>query len=81
MVTASDRAVVSFSLSGGEAHDSPEGVALLDKTTRLAEQKYILMDKAYEGDTMRNKAIASGFIPVVLPKSNRKDPWEYDKSK
>ena len=24
-------------------------------------------------------AAAQGFIPVVPPKSNRKDPWEYDK--
>ena len=60
-------------------HDSPEGVALLDKTARLDEQTYILMDKAYEGDIMRNKAIEKGFVPVVPPKSNRKDPWEYDK--
>lgn len=68
-------------MSGGEAHDSPEGVELLDKTERLDEQKYILMDKAYEGDVMRNKAVKRGFIPVVPPKSNRKDPWKYDKSR
>ena len=37
------------------------------------------MDKAYEGDETRQKAVAQGFIPVVPPKSNRKNPWEYDK--
>lgn len=37
------------------------------------------MDRAYEGDKMRGKAIEKGFLPVVPPKSNRKDPWEYDK--
>lgn len=37
------------------------------------------MDRAYEGDETRQKAIESGFIPVVPPKSNRRDPWDYDK--
>lgn len=36
------------------------------------------MDRAYEGDKMRGKAIEKGLIPVVPPKSNRRDPWEYD---
>ena len=81
MVTASDRSVVSFSLSGGEAHDSPEGIALLAQVERREEQIYILMDRAYEGDKMRSAAEEKGFIPVVPPKRNRKDPWEYDKER
>lgn len=28
---------------------------------------------------MRCKAIEKGYIPVVPPKANRKDPWEYNK--
>lgn len=79
MVAATDRSAVSFSLSGGEVHDSPEGIALLEGTQKLPEQKYILMDRAYEGDNMREKALEKGFLPVVPPKSNRKEPWEYDK--
>lgn len=81
MVTASDRSVVGFSLSGGEAHDSPEGIALLAQVERREEQIYILMDRAYEGDKMRSAAEEKGFIPVVPPKRNRKDPWEYDKER
>ena len=81
MVTATDRSAVSFSRSGGEAHDSPEGIALLDRITRIPEQKYILMDRAYEGENMRGKALEKGYSPVVPPKSNRKDPWEYDKER
>jgi transposase len=81
MVTATDRSAVIFSLSGGAAHDSPEGVALLDRITRTPEQKYILMDRAYEGENMREKALEKGFSPVVPPKSNRKDPWKYDKER
>ena len=37
------------------------------------------MDRAYEGENMRSKAMEKGYFPVVPPKSNRKDPWEYDK--
>ena len=81
MVTATDRSAVSFALSGGEAHDSPEGLALLDKIIRVPEQKYILIDKAYEGENIRRKAVEKGYSPVVPPKSNRTDPREYDKER
>ena len=37
------------------------------------------MDKAYEGDACRAKAEACGMRPVVPPKGNRREPWEYDK--
>jgi len=37
------------------------------------------MDRAYEGDETRSLAVALGYIPVVPPKQNRKEPWEYDK--
>ena len=37
------------------------------------------MDKAYEDEETRNIALLQGFIPVVPPKINRKEPWEYDK--
>lgn len=37
------------------------------------------MDKAYEDDAIRKLAVKQGFNPVVPPKSNRKEPWEYDK--
>ena len=37
------------------------------------------MDKAYEGDETRELALDLGFIPVVPLKSNRIEPWEYDK--
>ena len=37
------------------------------------------MDRAYEEDKTRSLAMENGFIPVVPPKKNRKDPWDYDK--
>ena len=36
------------------------------------------MDRAYEGDDTRQLALDLGYVPVVPPKSNRLDPWEYD---
>lgn len=66
-------------MSGGEKHDSPEGIALLEKTAKSEETVYLIMDRAYEGDTMRETAVRLGYTPVVPPKKNRKAPWEYDK--
>ena len=37
------------------------------------------MDRAYEGNETRQLALNLGFIPVVPPKSNRIEPWEYDR--
>ena len=39
----------------------------------------LLMDRAYEGEETRQLALELGFVPVVPPKTNRLDPWEYDK--
>ena len=38
------------------------------------------MDRAYEGDDTRQLALDLGYVPVVPPKSDRLDPWEYDKA-
>ena len=79
MVTASDRSAVSFSLSSGAKHDSPEGMKLLFFTSSGDCEQSILMDRAYEGDNMRVTAKELGYSPVVPPKRNRVDPWEYDR--
>ena len=79
MVTASDRSAVSFSLSGGAKHDSPEGMKLLFFTPTCRIEQSLLMDRAYEGDKMRAVAKKLGYNPVVPPKKNRIDPWEYDR--
>jgi transposase len=78
MVASSDRSAVAFSLTPGNAHDAPEGRALLE-TFERADGVMLLMDRAYEGDSTREKAVEKGFVPVVPPKKNRREPWEYDK--
>ena len=79
MVAASDRDGVIFSLSAGNCGDGPEGHALLRQLGPAYHPVYLLMDRAYEGDETRALAVELGYIPVVPPKSNRKDPWDYDK--
>lgn len=37
------------------------------------------MDKAYEGDKVRETAVLLGYSPVVPPRKSRSDPWNYDK--
>ena len=44
----------------------------------ICKDKPLAMDKAYEGDACRAKVEECGMIPVVPPKSNRKEPWHYD---
>jgi len=79
MVTASDRSAVSFSLSPGNAADAPEGRKLLSFTPANKAHRYLIMDRAYEGDETRAQAVELGLIPVVPPKQNRKKPWKYDR--
>jgi len=79
MVAASDREAVTFSLSTGQAADGPQGRKLISSLGSTEREVYLLMDKAYEGDATRNLATQMGYTPVTPPKSNRKNPWEYDK--
>jgi transposase len=40
----------------------------------------LLMDRAYEGNDTRQLVLELGMVPVVPPKSNRIDPWRYDRT-
>lgn len=72
---------ITFQLSPGQAADDPEGRKLIPTLPEDLCNKNIslLMDKAYEGDEIRGLASSLGLEPVVPPKSNRKEPWDYDK--
>lgn len=78
MVAADARTAITFSLSPGNAGDAPEGRKLLKKL-KSHEAKYVIMDKAYEGDETRQLVLELGFEPVVPSKIDRLNPWEYDK--
>jgi len=80
MVAANARAAIIFSLSPGQASDSVEGRELLAGIGPLPAPLHLIMDKAYQDDETRQLALDFGFIPVVPPKSNRLEPWEYDRA-
>jgi transposase len=79
MVAADARTAITFSLSPGNDHDAPQGRLLLEELGPMPEGLPLLMDRAYEGDETRQLVLDLGMIPVVPPKSNRLDPWEYDR--
>ena len=78
-VAADAQTAVTFSLSAGQAHDAPEGLRLLHRPGCRQGKPSLLMDRAYEGDETRQPALDLGFEPVVPPRGNRIDPWEYDR--
>ena len=80
MVAAEARTALTFALSPGEASDAVEGRALLGGLGPLPAPLYLIMDRAYEDNATRQLALEFGWIPVVPPKSNRLEPWHYDKA-
>jgi transposase len=79
MVAANADTPIVFSLSPGQAGDAPEGRKLLQAEGEIDAPCFLIMDRAYEGDETRTLAIRLGYTPVVPPKRNRLEPWEYDR--
>jgi len=67
--------LAKWCLTGGQAHDVTQAVGLLDGLAAGA----VLGDKAYDAEEVLEKIKASGAKAVIPPKSNRKQPREYDK--
>ena len=79
LVSASERVAVEFILSQGQLHDAPQGRLLMEALGRQKAAVPLVMDGAYEDNRTRYLAQALNFVPVVPPRKNRKQPWEYDK--
>jgi transposase len=72
---------VTFSLSPGQAGDAPEGSTLLKTLENNGwEGTHVIMDKAYEGDETRQLILELEMLPVVAPKINRVNAWEYSRA-
>ena len=80
MVAADARTAITFALSAGQASDAVEGRILLGGIGPLPAPLHLLMDRAYEDNKTIQLALDFGFLPVVPPKSNRLQPWLYDKA-
>ena len=79
MMAANARTAVDFILSAGQLHDAPQGRILMDTVGTQKIVTPLIMDKAYEDAYTRYTAQLLRFDPIVPPRSNRKEPWEYDK--
>jgi len=79
LIAANDRFALTFSLSGGNAHDVPEGRALLESWQSPPHGAAMVMDRAYEGDETRQLVFDLGMTPVVPPKANRLVKRDYDR--
>ncbi len=74
----SERYAFAFHLSAENHHDAPEGRKLIGSICS-GDSHPLLMDRAYEDDKTRALAAKQGFLPVVPPKKNRREPWDYDR--
>jgi len=84
IVAADARTAIIYALSPGQDHDAPHGRELLKKMGPPKKEKkgkqlqlFLVADRAYEGNETRQLALALGYTPVIPPKSNRRDPWDY----
>ena len=69
--------LLSILLSGGEAHDCPRAQRLIRRTKTA---KKLLGDKAYDSEELRLWLNQRGTKAVVPNKSNRKQPFSFDKN-
>ena len=79
MVSASSRQAMIFRLPDGNAHDAPEGRALLESWADPVADAPLAMDRVCEGDETRQLVRDLGMTPVVPPKANRKAGREHDR--
>jgi len=80
LVAANARTAITFALSPGQASDAVEGRKLLGGIGPLPAPLHLVMDGAYDDNQTLQLALDFGFIPVVPPRPNRLEPWQYDKA-
>ena len=78
-MTANERIAAELALSAGQLHDAPQGRILIETVGKQDTVIPLIMDRAFEDEQTRYIAQMLKFEPVVPPKSNRTNPWEYDK--
>ena len=66
-------------LSEGQVHDAPQGRILMDTIGKRKHVIPLIMDRGYEDNYTRYIAQTLNFKSIVPPKSNRRNPWNYDR--
>ena len=64
-----------FILTGGQQHDSTQAEELIAGYAG----EHVLADKGYDAQEFRQHILELGMIPVIPPRSNRKEPADYDR--
>ena len=64
-----------FTLTAGQRHDITQAEPLIDGY----QGEHVIADKSYDADEFRQTIQASGAKPVIPSRSNRKEPYDYDK--
>ena len=67
---------VDFLLTAGQVADCTQAIPLLGERQASA----VLADKGYDADAIVQHIEASGAIPVIPPKANRKAPRPYNET-
>jgi len=75
-ITDAKGRLLTFVLTGGQAHDCPVGVELIEES-KPAE--VLLADKGYDSAELCQKLKDQGTKPVILNRSNRKKKFRFDK--
>ena len=63
-----------FTLTGGQAHDIAQADELIDGI----ESDYVIADRGYDSQRLRERIVEMGATPVIPPRSNRTEPLPYD---
>ena len=87
LIATDARTAILFALSPGQDHDAPHGRELLKRLGPRDDQDggeqlqlFLVADRAYQGNETRQLALALGYTPVIPPTTNRRHPWDYDRT-
>ena len=63
-----------FILTGGQQHDITQAEELIAGYAG----EHVLADQGYDAQEFRQHILELGMMPVIPPRSNRKEPADYD---
>jgi transposase len=75
-----ERPGVAIVLTAGHCHESPVFETVLAQVPPEPPLTHAMMDKGYDSDRIREQLLAQDMVPVIPPKSNRREPRDYDKA-
>ena len=61
-------------MTGGQEHDVTQAAELISGI----ESEHVIADRAYDSNQFLGSIIRSGAVPVIPPRSNRREPHSYD---